>query len=492
MTHEEMIKITRRPILIGLLIVAAVLIAGCTGTPSPTPTTAPTPMATETPVAEPTPTPSPTATAEPSATPIPGDTFAVEAAKADLAQRYGISTSTISVVQTEPIQWPNSCLGVELPGTACAMHVVDGYRVILKTGGLQYEYHTNVDGSEVLAALAVVWHREGGIAGFCNDLAIDVTGQAIAFSCEAGPSTEVARQLLSVENRQKLDTWRISLQPFEYNQTDSATADAMSVQLSFTGYGTNVATNTQKRDISDFASAAYVNIGGLQGTGSAADAAGAVVDAFLTQLMAEPAGAATSPYFTGPLQTEIDAGQPVSELLAIPGDFVSYGIDTSEVEGVASRAFVQVTLNFVSPIRRAFELIQDNDIWKINTIIIYGVPDQTLPTDIEAADLEVLDLVWALKTGDLPSVEALLTPSALVELGDLTQLMQGVDNITALTLQLTGVSGGQAVYLATLQVDTASGSPSWQQGTNQRWIGLTQSGGVWQINQMTSSELTLP
>ena len=492
MTHKEMLKHTRRPILIGLLIVAGLLIAGCTATPSPTPTTTPAPAATETPVPEPTSTPSPVATAEPSATPEPEDSFAIEAVKADLAQKYGISTSTISVVQTEPIQWPNSCLGVELPGTACAMHVVDGYRVVVKTGGIQYEYHTNADGSEVLAALALTWHREGGIAGFCNDLVVDVTGEAIAFSCQAGPSAEVTRELLSVENRHQLDAWRISLQPFEYSQTDSATADAMSVQFTFTGYGTKAATDTQQADIAAFAGATYVNIGGLQGTGSAADAAGAVVDAFLTELMADPTGATTAPYFSTPLQAEIDAGTPVSELLGIPGDFLSYGIDTNEVESIASRAFVQVTLNFVSPIRRAFELVQENDIWKINTIVVYGVPDQALPTDIEAADLEVLDLVWALKTGDLPSVEALLTPNATTELGDLTQLMQGVDNITALTLRLTGVSGGQAVYLATLQVDTASGAPSWQQGTNQRWIGLTQSSGVWQINQMTSSELTLP
>jgi hypothetical protein len=52
-------------------------------------------------------------------------------------------------VDVQPVQWPDSCLGVQIPGIMCAMHVVDGYRIILLANDQTYEVHSNLDGSQI-------------------------------------------------------------------------------------------------------------------------------------------------------------------------------------------------------------------------------------------------------------------------------------------------------------------------------------------------------
>jgi hypothetical protein len=84
--------------------------------------------------------------------PIPADARAFEAARADLAQSLGIDPLTISRVDVLPVDWPDSCLGLEKPGEACAQMVTPGFRVRLETGGLEYEYHTNQDASSIRRA----------------------------------------------------------------------------------------------------------------------------------------------------------------------------------------------------------------------------------------------------------------------------------------------------------------------------------------------------
>ena len=180
-----------RRMLAGFLLLAG-LLAACSAT-----TAAPTATAT---VAAPETTPA--------TTPIPIDilapanNIAAQQAAQTLAQTLGVDKTAVSFDNLEPQSWPDSCLGIEAPGMMCAQHVVDGYLVTMRVDGQQYAYRTNADGSEVAAEVAVTWTREGGIAGFCNELIIDVTGMMTAYSCEGMPYTEVAQQLLNPEPRQ--------------------------------------------------------------------------------------------------------------------------------------------------------------------------------------------------------------------------------------------------------------------------------------------------
>ncbi len=77
---------------------------------------------------------------------------AEQAAIQTLAKTYNIASDQVTVVSTEPVTWPNGCLGVVIPGVMCTNIVTPGYRVILQAKGQQYEFHTNQDGSSVIDA----------------------------------------------------------------------------------------------------------------------------------------------------------------------------------------------------------------------------------------------------------------------------------------------------------------------------------------------------
>jgi hypothetical protein len=178
-----------------------------------------------------------------------------------LSALLNFDTSAVSIVSVEAVQWPNACLGVELPGQMCAMHVVDGYRVILEADDRRYEYHTNGDGSSLQPVLALVWHREGGIAGFCDDLIVNVVGEAAAWSCRGALPTENSFALLKAQQRTELDNWLSTLRPFTVEYTDPAVADAMTTRLVFSGWGTAEASDAQKQAIEKSAAGLYAEIG---------------------------------------------------------------------------------------------------------------------------------------------------------------------------------------------------------------------------------------
>lgn len=69
---------------------------------------------------------------------------AVALAKEDLAARLGISEDEIAFTGSEFVEWPDACLGISKPDIACAQVITPGFRVILSTGLLEYEYHTDM------------------------------------------------------------------------------------------------------------------------------------------------------------------------------------------------------------------------------------------------------------------------------------------------------------------------------------------------------------
>lgn len=190
---------------------------------------------------------------------------AAQQARALLADRLAIDAASISVASVEPVEWPNACLGVQIPGQVCAEVLTPGYAVLLEAPvyevpAQRFELHTNQDGSGVVAAVGLTWHREGGIAGFCDDLAIDVTGQATAFNCQGGAPEQVAQQMLVDPQRQSFYTWRSLLAPLGFQQADDAVADAMRVELSLNGYGLLQAGEPLQLEIAAFAQDVYTQL----------------------------------------------------------------------------------------------------------------------------------------------------------------------------------------------------------------------------------------
>jgi len=73
-----------------------------------------------------------------------------EIARRDLASALGIDVDAIVVVSAEAVAWPDACLGAAEPGTVCAQVITPGFKIVLKSGGEQYEYHTDEGSRAVL------------------------------------------------------------------------------------------------------------------------------------------------------------------------------------------------------------------------------------------------------------------------------------------------------------------------------------------------------
>jgi hypothetical protein len=446
------------------LLIAGVLLAACGGAALPTAQA-----------------PTATATAE------PGDagTGAAQKAAEALAAQLDLDPLGIAVTSVEAAQWPDGCLGIQLPGQACAMHVVDGYKVVLEVEDYTYEYRTNADGSMAVPSQALTWHREGGVAGFCDDLVVDQTGAAVAMSCKGGLPQEVGRATLDAEHIHQLQTWLAALSPFEVNQTDKATADAMTIRLSFDGQGGAAADDADKQAIEGFASEVYAQIS--QGQSSGAGDPAQVVSDFLTALQNDPSGKSSLMYLSQDLQTKVQNDNPLLQFLGLEGAFRSFGISGTQIADGGEYALVEAGLNVVSPLKRAFELVQENGGWVIDAFVTYGVPAMNVPADVAGADQVVLAYIHALQNKDAAAAWALLDPTAESTLSeaDLAAMAQAAGQISPVSLNLTQVSPNRLVYTANLWVTPDPDQPGdWLMGANTRTFYLTHTPGGWLIAQI--------
>lgn len=185
---------------------------------------------------------------------------AVQATVEALSKALGLPADQISLVSLTPVEWSNACLGVDLPGMACAEVITPGYSIVLEANeGRLYEYHTNQDGATVQAAsLALTWHREGGLAGFCDDLLVYRSGEVVAYEC----GTENMAQgslatALSPEDAAKFNEWLAQFGPVSVIQDDGAVADSMLVNLNLTGIGTGQATEAEQAALIEWAQNLY-------------------------------------------------------------------------------------------------------------------------------------------------------------------------------------------------------------------------------------------
>ncbi|MCE7983312.1 MAG: SH3 domain-containing protein [Caldilinea sp. CFX5] len=101
--------------------------------------------------------------------------------------------------------------------------------------------------------LVFAWRREGGIAGFCDDVTVYVSGDAYVTSCKGNEPQDLGRLRLSSNQLQVVYDWVDTLQPFEVEQSDPATADAMTTRIVFSGAGNAAADEATYRAISDLA-----------------------------------------------------------------------------------------------------------------------------------------------------------------------------------------------------------------------------------------------
>ncbi len=80
----------------------------------------------------------------------PGAEQIVAAVRADAARRSGLSPDQVRLVRVEAVDWPDASLGCPEPGKFYAQVITPGYKITVRAGGSDYEYHTDRAGRFVL------------------------------------------------------------------------------------------------------------------------------------------------------------------------------------------------------------------------------------------------------------------------------------------------------------------------------------------------------
>jgi hypothetical protein len=177
-----------------------------------------------------------------------------------LAMNLGLQETDISVVSDNEVEFPDSCLGVSMPDIMCAQMVTPGHIIVLEANGVQYEYHTSADGSQVQpATLALNWKREGGIAGFCDDLTVFRSGEIYTQQCKTGDGKMgTFANSLSAQEQKQFSDWMTQFGEANLDASDPAgVADRMVVTLNLFGAGSKQPTKAEQQALFEFAQNLY-------------------------------------------------------------------------------------------------------------------------------------------------------------------------------------------------------------------------------------------
>jgi hypothetical protein len=77
---------------------------------------------------------------------------AFDAATAQLSRDVHAPKDSIAGVSQEEVTWPDGCLGCPKTGEMCVQVLTPGYRVVLRVGDANYEYHTDLVGTARLCS----------------------------------------------------------------------------------------------------------------------------------------------------------------------------------------------------------------------------------------------------------------------------------------------------------------------------------------------------
>ncbi len=167
---------------------------------------------------------------------VPADL--VEAARQALAKALGVALDDITLFNAVPVEWPDACLGLALPGVACAEVITPGYLIELDVNGQVYGYHANQDGSALRpGSLVLTWTRDGGFAGFCDSLAVFASGEIEARNCKHGDGAAL-QGVLTSDERAELEALLAAYGSVVAEEAnDPNVSDAMAVRLVLYGNG---------------------------------------------------------------------------------------------------------------------------------------------------------------------------------------------------------------------------------------------------------------
>ena len=102
--------------------------------------------------------------------------------------------------------------------------------------------------------IVLAWSREGGLAGFCDELKVAASGEVTASSCKAAG---VKTRKLSSDEMARLDPWLTAFGSVTATSQDVATTDAMTMKITLSGKGQNQPSVTQRQELLDWAQQVY-------------------------------------------------------------------------------------------------------------------------------------------------------------------------------------------------------------------------------------------
>ncbi len=197
-------------------------------------------------------------------TPKPGRTPAGPAEETvvkQLAANLGLKESDVSILRSEEVEFRDSCLGMALEDMLCSQVITPGHKIVLEASGVQYEYRTSRDGGRVQpATLALVWKREGGIAGFCDTLTVFLSGEVFASQCkpQADGRFGTFANLLSAREQKQFNGWIAKFAQTDLDASDPrGVADRMEVTLELFGNGSKTPTESEQQVLFQFAQDLY-------------------------------------------------------------------------------------------------------------------------------------------------------------------------------------------------------------------------------------------
>ena len=94
---------------------------------------------------------------------------------------------------------------------------------------------------------------EDGIAGFCDDVTVYVTGDVYATSCRGGQPKELGRGRLTADQLKQVFAWVDDLRNFEIGHEGPVAPDELIIRMVFSSAGAREASDADKQAIQDFA-----------------------------------------------------------------------------------------------------------------------------------------------------------------------------------------------------------------------------------------------
>ncbi len=102
--------------------------------------------------------------------------------------------------------------------------------------------------------IVFAWHRQGGIAGFCDDVIVYLDGSAEVSSCKSQQPQSLNRIRLTSSQMQQIYNWFDTFKAFDTLSGNKGAADGMIIHLVFNGQGAKTSPEEMQDALSGIAS----------------------------------------------------------------------------------------------------------------------------------------------------------------------------------------------------------------------------------------------